>query len=154
MAGHFFDSSGIVKRYVNETGTSWVTGLLRPGARHAIHLARITGVEVISALVRRRRGGSISQADLVTAIARFRRDFARRFDLVAITPRLITAAMMLAEVHALRGYDAVQLAAALRMDARRTAKGRSPLIFISADAALNAAALAEGLTVEDPNRHP
>jgi len=69
---------------------------------------------------------------------------------VAITPRLIARAMDLAEVHALRGYDAMQLAAALQANVRR----RTPITFVSADVALNAAATAEGLPVDDPNAHP
>jgi len=45
MAVLFFDSSGLVKRYVAETGTAWVIGLLRPSAND-IFIANITGIEV------------------------------------------------------------------------------------------------------------
>jgi hypothetical protein len=62
--------------------------------------------------------------------------------------------MILAERHALRGYDAVQLAAALELQTVLTASGLPALTLVSADAELNAAAAAEGLTVEDPNLHP
>jgi len=51
--------------------------------------------------------------------------------------------------HGLRGYDAVQLAAVLEIHATDPS-----LTLLSADAELNAAALAEGLTVDDPNLHP
>jgi uncharacterized protein len=61
--------------------------------------------------------------------------------------------MGLAETHALRAYDAVQLAAAVEVNAQCAALGVA-LTLISADAALNAAAMAEGLTVDDPNSHP
>jgi len=53
----------------------------------------------------------------------------------------------------LRGYDAVQLAAALEINRRRTALGLSLSALISADQALNEAGLAEGLSVDDPNLH-
>ncbi len=49
MAVLFFDSSGLVKRYVAETGTAWVIGLLRPSAND-IFIANITGIEVASAI--------------------------------------------------------------------------------------------------------
>jgi hypothetical protein len=62
--------------------------------------------------------------------------------------------MALARTHALRGYDAVQLAAALHVDRQRRVRRRSALTVISADADLNAAALAEGLAADDPNNHP
>jgi hypothetical protein len=62
--------------------------------------------------------------------------------------------MAVAEQHALRGYDAMQLAAALETSVHRSALGMDPLVFASADSELNAVAGAEGLTVEDPNAHP
>jgi uncharacterized protein len=49
----------------------------------------------------------------------------------------------------LRGYDAVQLAAALEIHSQAPS-----LTLISADTGPNAAAMAEGLLVDDPNRHP
>jgi uncharacterized protein len=60
----------------------------------------------------------------------------------------------LVEIHALRGYDAVQLAAALEINSNRIASGFSAVTLISADAALNAAVVKEGLAVDDPNSHP
>ena len=47
-------------------------------------------------------------------------------------------------------YDAVQLAAALELN--RISQGG--IVLVSADQDLNAAATAEGLTVENPNLHP
>ena len=58
-------------------------------------------------------------------------------------------ASRLADSHVLRAYDAVQLAAAL--DVHRLDPS---LTLLSADVELNAAALAEGLAVDDPNSHP
>ena len=60
--------------------------------------------------------------------------------------------MSLAEAHHLRGYDAVQLAVLFRYGSH-VEKG-SALIFVSADANLNVAASAEGLTVDNPTLHP
>jgi hypothetical protein len=62
--------------------------------------------------------------------------------------------MSLAETHALRGYDAVQCAAALVVHTYRQVLGMPTLAFVSADGALNTAAVAEGLIVDDPNAHP
>lgn len=67
-----------------------------------------------------------------------------------ITPTLVDAAMRLADIHELRAYDAVQLAAALELNGRWLAAGMGGIILVSADQALNDAALAEGLTVDDP----
>lgn len=154
MATYFFDSSALAKRYVNELGTAWVTGLLAATAGHQIYLARITGVEVIAAIRRRARSGSLTAVAAAAAILLFRQEFAVLFDMVAVSRRLVMRAMDLAEQHPLRGYDAVQLAAALRVNAQRLRQGFSPLTLVSADASLNAAARAEGLAVDDPNNHP
>jgi uncharacterized protein len=153
VAGYFFDTSGLVKCYVSEVGTAWVNGILHPGSRNSIHVARITGVEVVSAITRRTRGGSITPAAAAIALAQFWREFANHFWIVAVTPRLIVRAMALAQTLALRGYDAVQLAAGLRVNAQRSSRGVSGVIFVSADVGLLAAARAEGLAVEDPNTH-
>ena len=50
--------------------------------------------------------------------------------------------------------DAVQLAAALEINTQRIQAGLPPVTLLSADAELNAAALAEGLAVDNPNDHP
>ena len=153
MASYFFDSSALIKRYVNEAGTDWVTNLIDPAAGHEIFLARISGVEVLSAIKRRERIGTTSPQDAQVAISNFRSDFAVFFTVLEISALLISEAMSLAERHDLRGYDAVQLAAALEVHRRRTALGVSLGAVVSADRALNEAALAEGLKVDDPNQH-
>ncbi|MCG3162293.1 MAG: hypothetical protein JMDDDDMK_03535 [Acidobacteria bacterium] len=73
--------------------------------------------------------------------------------MVDISSLLVGQATDLAEMNGLRAYDAVQLAAALQVQNERQAFGMSALILVSVDLALNAAAAADGLTVEDPNTH-
>lgn len=154
MAVYFFDSSAVVKRYVSETGTAWVVRLVDPRANNHIHLARITGVEVIAAITRRNREGSLAPNDAVTAIADFRYDFGTAYRIVDITPGLIASAMQLAETYVLKGYDAVQLAAALDVNAHTLTLGLPAVTLVSADGGLNKAAVTSGLTTDDPNSHP
>src|SRR5947209_8156970 len=66
--------------------------------------------------------------------------------------------MALIESHTLRGYDGVQLAAALELNDLISSVGMpvavgSTLTLVSADDDLNLAAVAEGLTLEDPRSH-
>lgn len=153
MAAYFCDSSAIVKRYVREVGTDWVLGIADPAADHRIYVAGVTAVEVVAALARRQRAGHLSPTEAAATIGRFRHDLANQYRMVGITIALINRAMDVAERHALRGYDALQLAAALEVRAHRLALGVAPPMFVSADRELNAAAGAEGLDVEDPNAH-
>ena len=62
--------------------------------------------------------------------------------------------MRLGNAHALRAYDAVQLAVALEVNRIYQAAGSGSVILVSADRDLNVAATAEGLLVENPNSHP
>jgi uncharacterized protein len=154
VAGYFFDTSAIVKRYVSELGSGWVNALTTPTARNRVYLVRITAVEVASAITRWVHGGSLPPADGILFLTWFRHDYANQYRLIGVTPGLIEEAMILAERPGLRGYDAVQLSAAFRVTARRKARGTSGSTFVSADTSLLAAATAEGLAVEDPNNHP
>ena len=154
MAFYFFDSSALVKYYVNEQGSAWVESIIDAPSPHFIVLAQIAGVEIVAALSRRVRMGTVSATNATAAIRLFRGDFQTRFDVLPVTSHLVEEAMNLAELHRLRGYDAVQLAFALTYEAQLTARGVGPLTLISADNELTQAAQAEGLLTDDPNLHP
>jgi uncharacterized protein len=153
MDCNFFDSSALVKRYTSEIGSTWVESLLDPSAANLIYIAGIAPVEVVSAITRRQRGGSFSLTDAQSAIAHFRSFIQTSCRIVPIDEILISQAMDLAEKYVLRGYDAVQLAAALLVHNERLAFDLSAPTLISSDLALNEAAIAKGLTVDDPNLH-
>ena len=55
MAVYFFDTSALVKRYVHETGSAWVGQVTDPKSGNKIYITRITGVEVVSALMKKAR---------------------------------------------------------------------------------------------------
>ncbi len=154
MAANFFDTSALVKRHVREVGTAWVRSLTGAKTPHAVYIARITAVEVTSAITRRQRGGSLSPAQGGAILGHFRRHLTQRYRILELTPTLLVKAMQLCRHHGLRAYDAVQLAAALEVDRLHQAAGLGPVTLISADGELNAAAIAEGLAVDDPNAHP
>ena len=154
MPAYFFESSAFVKRFAPERGSKFVLSLLRPSAGDRFYAARITEVEVCAALIRRQRGKTIPADQAAKALRRLRRDFPRRFTHIAIGENVIVEALRLAETYGLRGYDAVQLSAALEANGERLRRGLLPLILVSADAELNNAAQAEGLVVEDPNNYP
>jgi predicted nucleic acid-binding protein len=153
-AAYFVDSSALVKRYVQETGTSWVRRLTRRRPSTIIYVAHITAVEVTSAVARRRKGRTLIAAQASSILRRFHQHLAGRYTVIEMTPALFTEAMRLANTHALRAYDAVQLSAALEINQKERDAGFAPVALISADQALNDAATAEGLAVDDPRSHP
>ncbi len=149
----FLDSSAIVKRYIAETGSQWMSDLMAPGSQNDLYIAVVAGAEVVAAIARRVRTGSIPKEQGLRAIAEFRDDWNSLYELLTVDRVLVNRAMNLAESHGLRGYDAIQLATALEVNAI-SEQFHSRLVFIAADAVLNAAAAAEGLLVENPNQHP
>jgi predicted nucleic acid-binding protein len=112
MAGYFVDSSALVKRYVQEPGTDWVRRLTRRNAHVPIYLARITTVEITAAVARRRKSKTLTSAKASSILHRFRKHLAGRYTVVEITPVRFDEAMRMADAHALRAYNAVQLVAA------------------------------------------
>jgi predicted nucleic acid-binding protein len=155
----FFDSSALVKRYANESGSTWVRTITDPRQPNKVYIAAITGVEVIAAIIKKVRTAELQQGDAQRAILDFRNDFENQYELFRITDTVIKDAMDLPERHKLRAYDAVQLAVALTIDAISgkqgiPATGAPALVFVSSDVELLTAAQAAGLTVDDPARHP
>ncbi len=153
MVAYFFDTSALVKRYVNEQGSPWVAATINPAAGARVYVAAITGVEVVSAIARRLKGNHVSASDAVIAASRFHYDFANEYRIVSISDAVINRSMVVAEAHALRGYDAVQLGAALEINGRRITLGATPLTLVTSDAELLTAAIAESLLTDDPNIH-
>ncbi|KYC38748.1 nucleic acid-binding protein [Scytonema hofmannii PCC 7110] len=153
MVVYFIDSSALVKRYVNETGSAWILGLFNPILSNEIFIGAITGVEIIAAISRRTRGESLSSSDATTLCNQFRNDYQTDYQVVEITDNIVTSGMRLAETYGLRGYDAIQLAVASAIHRLCLANSIS-LIFVSADNELNAAALRENMVVDNPNKYP
>ncbi len=52
MAVHFLDSSALVKRYISEIGSAWVSGLFDPALGHEVFVAAVAGVEIVAAITR------------------------------------------------------------------------------------------------------
>ncbi|MGI4792402.1 MAG: type II toxin-antitoxin system VapC family toxin [Janthinobacterium lividum] len=154
MSVLFTDSSAVIKRYVREAGSQWVKNIFTDLPANQVFVAAITSVEVASAITRRGRGDIRSQKIAAPACALFLADYATDYEIVEISDFLLDQAVQLAQFHGLRGYDAVQLAAGREVNRQALLAGLPPITFISADQELNAAASAEGLTVDDPNQHP
>jgi len=151
MTTYYLDSSAVVKRYVAEAGSDWVRAICQD-AHNILFLAELTLAEVSSAFARRCRGGDITDEDRRNYLDLFIHDCAHDYHLIPIERPSIDRAVDLTQQHYLRGYDAVQLACALVANDRLIAAGLLPLTFVSADDDLVAAAIAQRLLAENPNR--
>jgi predicted nucleic acid-binding protein len=137
----FLDASALVKRYVQEPGSSAIRRLC---ATSEIAVARIVFAEVASALARACREGAFDEVARDRLLDRLNEDV-DSFQVVELRRGVIESTRDLVTRHPLRGYDAVQLACALAMQER----GRG-LRFWAADERLVAAARLEGMRAAVP----
>lgn len=134
---YFLDSSALVKRYVQEPGSLSVRRLF--SHRRVVAVCRITYAEAVAAFARRSREGEFSPAQLAQIVRRLEEDLAD-FEVAEVRQNTMSFIPALCARHALRGYDAVQLSAALSVRQAGIA-----VDFWTMDLALRDAALAEGL---------
>jgi len=133
----YLDTSALLKLYVEEPGTPAVVTLVEQATEVAT--ARVTYAEARAALARHQREGALLGADLRRAVRELDREWGT-YNIVDLTDPLVRTAGALAERHALRGYDAVQLAAALDL-----AAAGGTVHFLAFDGHLNQAARRERL---------
>ncbi len=135
----FFDASALVKRYVDESGTTAIRALFR-ARRLRPAVSRLTAVEVPAALARRARRGDLPERVARACAKHLASDLA---EMHVVEPRgpLIEQAADLVWRHDLRAYDALQLASALYL----LREVGSATRFVCADRALTVVAVREGL---------
>lgn len=131
----YFDTSAVVPLLVAEAGSARAATLW-DGADRAVSI-RLVYPEGRAALAQAHRLGRLTTRQLRTAVRELDARYGE-FDLVELDDALAQRAGHLAELHGLRGYDAVHLAAADRV--------RDPgLVVVAGDQALLTAAVAEGI---------
>jgi hypothetical protein len=153
MAGHFWDTSALVKHYHPELGSAKVDALLQVSGFPQI-LSRLGVTETFSVFAGKARAGLVTQTEFDKLCRRFLAD--TRGKLLSVA-RLLVAHHKEAE-RLLRAYgpkpgqgirtlDALQLAVALDLRNRGVLDK-----VISSDARLLAVAQAEGFSVVDPEQ--
>lgn len=154
MSIYYLDASGLVKRYVIETGSAWLCSVLASPQAQLLFTSRMTIVEITSAFARRVREGLLTPDDFATAVDAFRDDCLHDYQIIPPTIEIVDLACALLARHPLRAYDATHLASALSAHKFLVTQGHPALVFLSADERLIAAASSEGLAVDNPNEHP
>jgi uncharacterized protein len=122
----YFDSSALVKRYVEEAGRREVLRLLR---RYDVVTSTILPIELRSALRRRAAEGMLDVARLPEILKRIAMDRAY-WTLVEVGSAVLTGAETLVATHPLRTLDAIHVASAQMFAAHIKAQDS---IFVSAD---------------------
>ncbi|MGH2354211.1 MAG: type II toxin-antitoxin system VapC family toxin [Chloroflexota bacterium] len=146
MAAAFLDTSALLRRYDrSEPGAARVRQFCVPSRGHDLLLARITSVEIASAIGRKVREGTWSVSEGNRAWKLFRVHWRDQYQVAALTDQVYAEAERLLFQYALRAFDAVHVASALLL-APRVPQGA--LQFWTADRRQAAAARSAGLMVE------
>jgi uncharacterized protein len=139
----YADSSVIVKRYYQETGSERVRERLTGSER--VFTSRLAFAEVYAALARKRRERTVTEAAYRQAASAFEADWPA-YDQIALDGTTLAAVSRLVRQYPLRGADAVHLAAAVWL---REHAG-DPLELWASDDRLLEAARRERLTAVNP----
>jgi uncharacterized protein len=154
VAAYFLDSSALFKGYIPEIGTTWVQNLTAKASGNTLLISRITSVEILSAIARRQREGSLTVEQSQELRTIFQRHFTDQYEVIELTPGVIALAGELGTRQFLRAYDAVQLASAISVLPTVTQLPENSLTFLTADDRLLNAARLENLQADNPNLHP
>ncbi len=136
----YLDTSALVKLYLNEVDSAVMHDVVDADIQLAT--SRLTYVEARSAFARRRREKDYTLAREHELIHLLDATW-QGITPIDVTESLILSAAGLVTEHAIRAYDAVHLASALKLqrDIRR------PITFVAFDSSLNRAATKERLLV-------
>lgn len=118
MSALFFDTSAVVKRYLQEVGSSWVRATTNPLAGGIIVIADLATVELLSLLARRVREGTLPASSATQLGNTFLLHSAQEYLTLEMGNTVLEAARLLVGRHPLRTLDALQLASAQRAVAR------------------------------------
>jgi len=134
----YLDTSAWLKLYVDERGTQEVIAAVQ--SAELVAISRIAYAEARAALARVLREKRTTRAEHRKRIAALDADYVEVLK-VEVSEEVVRQAGELAESHALRGFDVIQLASA-RWLARKT---RKPVRLVAFDKRVNEAAHALGL---------
>jgi uncharacterized protein len=134
----YYDTSALVKQYLQEAGSKLVLELLKSGEK--VYTASLTYAEGHAAFSRRTREGRLTRQTARRLALRFDKDW-ESYDVVILGEDVLRLARQMLYRHPLRSADAIHLASALLL-ARTSPTARWS--FVCADGRLCDAAKAEG----------
>jgi uncharacterized protein len=147
LALYYLETSALVKLYVREPGTDRVLALATRSSDNRLAILSLAQVEFRSAIRRRERSGEIPAFVATQLLDAFSRHLESRFVTQTITAFLLDIACALVDRHALRAFDAMQLAGYVVL---RSSTGTETPVFVCADQELLTAAKHEGAPVLNP----
>ena len=140
----FFDTSALVKRYYDETGTETVDSLIEAEDNQVV-ISSLSIIETVSAFRRKYNTGELSQSDMDELLGSFFQEALEEFVILPMEESVLQFSFDLILNHDLRTLDSLQLSAALSIDPEA-----DELTFVCADADLVSVAAQQGLDTINP----
>jgi predicted nucleic acid-binding protein len=140
---NYLDTSALIKRFVEESGSASVQALIAESG--VVATSKIAYAEAYAGLTRRRREGHFSEKEYRVVCRNFEKEW-RAYLRVDLKDDVLTLARDVIKRNPLRGFDAVHLASALHL-----ARGLGEqVVFVASDSRLLGAARREKLQVWNP----
>ena len=141
----YFDSSALVKRYIEEEGSDKVNALLKEGSIAAA--SRLAYPEILAAITRRHKAGEIETGAFERIKKAFRADWASLV-VVEVHKEVFQFIDEVIAKHAMKGAESIHLSTALWL--KKATK--EEVVFVASDLDLLKAARAEKLGTCNPGR--
>jgi len=142
---NYFDTSALIKRFVEEAGSTRVEAIL--AADPLLATSKVAYAEVHAGLARKLREKALTAAAYRRTSRSFDADW-RAYVRVDLADALLLDVRELVRRHPLRGFDAIHLASAKRLQEQLAEE----IVLIASDERLLTAAQAEGLSTIDVRR--
>lgn len=146
MKSFYFDTSALVKLYVEEAGSDKVLSVAEDREKNRLVVLDISRIEFLSAVRQRQRDGDIDEADATAMVKQFDQDGGAAYVIQPLDAKVMQEAARLLDKHPLKAQEALQLAGCLVA----CASVPSPVTFVCADSDLCASARSEGFRVLNP----
>jgi predicted nucleic acid-binding protein len=148
----YFDSSALIKHYVQETGSEIIGHKLEDEqkASRPVFTSVLTFTEIEAALSRRAKDNSVAPREYVRARMKFESDWVLGLSPIDLGPGVLAIVRGVVDQFALKGADVVHLASAIWLRDMTGMHVKEAVSFLSSDKRLAKAAVKSGFEVFNP----
>jgi predicted nucleic acid-binding protein len=147
VALYYLETSALVKLYVREPGTDRVLALADRSNENRLAILALSKIEFRSAVRRREKDREIPAHVANHLLDAFDRHLQGRFVTQMVTDFVLDIACTFVDRHALRAFDAIQLAG---YEVLKGSGGSDIPVFVCSDQRLLTSAKQEGIPILDP----
>ena len=148
----YFDSSALIKHYIQETGSETIEHKLKDEERASrpVFTSVLAFAEIQAALSRRAKDNSLEPREYLRARAKFESDWVSGLSPIDLGPAVLGIVRGVVDQFVLKGADVVHLACAIWLRDLATPSVKEAVTFLCSDRKLAKAAAKSHLDVFNP----